>query len=411
MQRFGTAAFLAVFGGFLSACGASGGAWASAQDIAAPVAAMKRPGFLGAFFRPQGRPPFGVFSANPTPRAPEPYPAPTTNLFGSNGYCDAVAANGVSISTGYVVDAAKLANIIDLGVRWTRTPASPFFDDVSHIFTPGTYRFGDFDSAQCALLRQKIVPLIAIEAGPVQYNQSADRFSPKAVNRYKTAGEFGQWCSVVAAHERRIFTAVHRYSLPGNEVNTNTALFPGGEPEIAAYSQACYRAVKSADPHAFVYGFELNMDGRADAPRFVQRMHDLDCKVGTCYDGLSMHLSLRFPIPGPATPCFPNPGGDYSMRCVADVRKAAEAPVHIIMGETGYFVPGSVPDEATKARATLAEFEAFTQDPLIDGANYANVDECDQYPRGYFAGGCLINSVGTKLPAYTALRGLAKTAF
>jgi hypothetical protein len=387
---------------------------AQSAEAASPVtdgAIPNRPGFLGAFFRPEGTPPFGVFSVYSKQEPPDPVPQTSTTLFGPHGYCDEVAPNGLSISSGYLVDKAKLANIVDLGVTWTRTTPASFFDDKSHIEGAGHYDFVDFDSSQCALARHNIVPIIAIEAGPVQYNQFPDQFSPKQQPIYKTPADFAQWCSVVVTHERRTFTAVHRYSLPGNEVNTNQDTFTGGAPQIASYSEACYRAIKSADPQAFVYAFELNMDSKADAAGFVQRMYDAGCKPKNCYDGLSMHLSLRYPIPPLDTPCFPNPGGDYSMQCIEDVRAATHAPIHVIIGETGYFIPSTVRDENMKAAAVIAAFRAFASNKFVDGVNYANIDECDLYPNGYFVGGCLVDSIGTRLPAYFALQKLALHSF
>jgi hypothetical protein len=385
------------------------GGWSAANG--ATQRSTERTHFLGAFFRPVGGPPFGVFAAPKQNVAPAPYPKPASELFGANGYCDASAANGVSIVQGNPIAPEKLSRIVDLGVSWTRTPASPFFDDRTHFRGAGGYAFADLDAAQCALVRKAIEPVIALEAGPVQYDTSPDRFSPHESPDYKTAADFATWCGVVATHERQIFTTVHRYTLPGNEVNSPNEMFPGGEAQIASYAKACYKAVKRADPHAFVYGFELNMDGSINAPGFVQRMYDRQCKVGTCYDGLSIHLSLRYPIPAATTPCFPHPGGDYSMQCVADIRTAAHAPLHILIGETVYVVPGSVPSEAVKAKAVVAEFDAFAADPLIDGANYANVDECALYSHGYFVGGCLVDAAGNKLPAYDALREANKRGF
>jgi hypothetical protein len=401
---------LAAASSLLSSCGANAAATAEEANVGAPDV-VKRPGFLGAFFRPEGTPPYGVFSVDHKQREPEPYPSPSTTLYGANGYCDAVADNGVSISTGFVVDPDKLANIVDLNVRWTRSGPSPFFDDVSHIYAVGRYKFGDFDSAQCALTKHHIVMTVTLDAGPVQYNVVPGQFSPKGFSHYKTPGDFAEWCGAVVSHERQVFPAVSRYTLPGNEVNSNAKLFPGGDEEIASYAQACYRAVKRSNPKAFVYGFELNMDPRADPTGFVRRMYALGCKVGTCYDGLSAHLGLKYPLPPANAPCFPNPGGTSSLQCLTDLQTAAQAPVHFIIGETVYVVPGSVRDEATKALATVAEFAAFSHDPYIDGANYANVDECDLYPTGYFVGGCLVDSVGTKLPAYDALQKIAKAYF
>jgi hypothetical protein len=99
------------------------------------------------------------------------------------------------------------------------------------------------------------------------------------------------------------------------------------------------------------------------------------------------------------------------MQCAEDIRAAAQAPIHLIVGETGYPVPGAVPDEATKAKATVAEFETFARAPYVDGASYANIDECDLYPSGYFVGTCLVDSLGTKLPAFGALQALAKAEY
>ncbi len=363
-----------------------------------------RPGFLGAFFRASGVPPFGVFSVYSKQEAPEPYPTPGSKLFGARGYCDEVAANGHSISSGYLVDKTKLANIVDLGVAWTRTSPSAFFDDTSHIF--GHYSFEDFDSAQCALARHGIVPTIGIDAGPVQYDAIDGQFSPKSRPIYKTPEDFATWCGAVALHETQIFTAVSRYTLPGNEVNSNQELFPGGDAQIADYAKACYHAVKRVAPRAFVYGFELNMDPRADPVGFVQRMYDAGCKQGTCYDGLSLHLSLRFPIAASGGSCR-----DGGVKCIAEIQAAAHAPVHVLIGETVYVVPANVPDENVKAIAIVDAMKTFAAQPDVDGVNYANVDECDLYPSGYFVNGCLVDSLGKRLPGYTALQSLANAAF
>jgi hypothetical protein len=153
------------------------------------------------------------------------------------------------------------------------------------------------------------------------------------------------------------------------------------------------------------------MDGSLNAPGFVSQMAALGCKVGTCYDGIAMHLSLRYPIPSASTPCYPAAGGDYSMQCITAIQTAAGQPVHVLISETVYPVPGYVPDEATKALAVVAGFTAFAANPAVDGVAYANVDECALYPTGFFSGGCLINTAGQQLPAYSALEQLAGASY
>jgi hypothetical protein len=371
--------------------------------------AVKRPGFVGAFFRPEGPPPFGIYAQAPGLPVPAPYPTNTTPLVGPNSYCDGKAANGSSIDAVNPVDQNKLANLIYLGVRWTRMPAPQFLDDTSHTFGPGQFSFANFDSAQCmSVAYHNIEPVIGLEAGPVLYGSV---FRQTTYPTYQSPNDFASWCGAVAAHEKATFPTVHRFSLPGNEVNANPQLFPGGEQQIASYAKACYGAIKSAFPSSYVYGFELNMDGNLNPAQFVRDMVDLGCKIGTCYDGIAMHLSLRYPVPAAGTPCYPNAGGDYGMQCIADIRNAAQSPtMHVLISESVYPVPSYVPDEATKAKAVTAEFTALSTDPYVDGVSYANIDECGLYS-GYFAGGCIVDQQGNRLPGYYALQSIAGQYF
>jgi hypothetical protein len=123
-------------------------------------------------------------------------------------------------------------------------------------------------------------------------------------------------------------------------------------------------------------------------------------------------MYFKYPVPPPSAPCGLASGGAYSVACAGTIRDAAhDRSLHILIGETAFLVPSTVPDEATKASATVDAMKEFAADPLIDGVNYANVDECDLYPSGFFMGGCLVDSVGNRLPAFTALRGLATSAY
>ena len=414
-----------VFALAVAACGGGGGGGTSPSAgsplLATTVTAVattapsgqnaqtspKKTAFLGAFFRAEGPPPFGVFSALSPSIEPSPYPLP-----GAANYCTSIAANGVSISSGNLVDPVKLNNIVALGVRWVRTGPAPFFDDLSHILGNGQYKFGDFDSAQCSTLTANgIRPVVELDAGPVEYNSVPGQFSPVTLSQYQSAADFGTWCGAVTAHERAAFPAVTQFSLPGNEVNVASTLFPGGNAQIASYSRACYAAVKAANPAAFVYGFELNMDGSLDVPGFIRQMLALGCGPGTCYDGLAIHLTLRYPIPASTTPCYPATGGDYGTQCIAAVQTAAGSPIHVLISESVYSVPWSVPDEATKALAIIADFTTLSTNASVDGVLYGNVDECGLYPTGAFSGGCLITTSNQVLPGYLALQQLALAAY
>ena len=371
-----------------------------------------RTNFVGAFFRPIGSPPYGIFATNASQIAPVPYPTPGSNYLGSSGYCERIAPNGHSIDASFPVDSTKLANIVDLGVRWTRMTAPQFTIDMSHVFGTGSYAFAPLDSAECyTLVKHSIVPVIGLEAGPVQYDSKAGTFSPHTVGMYKTATDFGEWCGAVAAHQRSVFPTASRFSLPGNEINSNPEEFPGGRSQIASYSEACYAAIKSANPSAFVYGFELNMDGSLNAPGFVRSMASLGCKVGTCYDGIAIHLSLRYPIPSASTPCYPQTGGDYGMQCVSAIQAAAGSPIHVLISESVYPFPAGVPNAQIQSAAVVAEYSYLATNSTIDGVSYSDVDECALYTSGYFVNGCLVTTSNKRQPAYGALESLANAHF
>ena len=333
-------------------------------------------------------------------------------MTGQNSYCDGPATNGASIDGSYPVDTTKLNNLIFLGARWARMPVNQFVTDTSHVLGAGSYQWAALDAAQCiAYTYHQIKPILGLEAGPVQYNTSTTGISPGSVPIYKSAADFGTWCGAVVTHEKSVFPGVTQYSLPGSESNTNPTGFAGGEAQIAAYSKACYAAIKAANPNTFVYGFELNMDGQAGATQFVSDEVALGCKVGTCYDGIAMHFSLRYPVPASTVPCYPNPGGDYSMQCISDIQKATgQSSTHILISETVYTVTGSAPSEQAKADAITGEMALFAGIPTIDGVAYANIDECADYS-GFFANGCLIDMAGNHLPAWNALQWMATQNF
>ena len=373
----------------------------AARRLALSLSAVNRPGFVGAMFRPGGSPPYGIFSPNSSNVAPQPYPTPGTVMTGPSGYCEQTAANGASIDGSYVVDPTKLSDLIYLGARWTRMPVPQFNVDVSHIYGAGQYAWAPLDAAQCiSLTYHNIKPVIGIEPGPVYYDATPGTFSPTVLPAYPNASDFGGWCGAVAAHEAAVFPAVTQYSIPASEANDpNAQLFPGGEAQIAAFTKSCYAAIKAANPKAFVYAFELNMDGQAGATQFVSDMAALGCRPGTCYDGITMHFTLRYPIPPPGTPCYPNPGGDYSMQCITDIRTASGSPnLHILISETVYLVPSTVPDEQTKADAVVQAFSTLSADPNIDRVRVRQRrGGCALYS-DYFAGGCLIDASGNQLP-------------
>ncbi|GAC1542623.1 MAG: hypothetical protein NVS3B10_07010 [Polyangiales bacterium] len=298
------------------------------------------------------------------------------------------------------LDPIKTQNVLDIGATWTRASLSPFYTDRT-IDGPGKYDWTAADVVVGWGVSHGIEPVIGIEDGPVQVN-TPGKYDPHEIDRYPTADAFAAYCSAAAAH---FSAATHAFSMPGNEVNTDPKRFPTVG-DTASYMKACYGAVKAADPASFVWGLELNMDGMAGATAYVASLASSGCGPGSCYDGISAHLSLRYPLPPAGTPCYPNPGGDYTVECLADLRKAAGSPVPLMIGETVVTWPGEVPDAATKAIAAPIVLRALAAAPGVRYINYANLDECALYPSGYFTNGCLVDESNAHVPGWDAVHAV-----
>ncbi|GAC1306396.1 MAG: hypothetical protein NVSMB21_09100 [Vulcanimicrobiaceae bacterium] len=311
------------------------------------------------------------------------------------------------VSPAHVLDARKAQNILDLGATWTRSSLSPFFTDRTFL-GPGRYDWSAADVVTSWDVEHRIEPVIGIEAGPVQVND-AGKFDPHEVPVYPTSEGFAAYCGAAARHFRAV---THSFSIPGNEINSD--LGPASEHKkfsglamVAEYTKDCYRAVKAADPSAFVWGFELNMDAAAGPTAFVSELAKLGCGPGRCYDGLSMHLGLRYPLRPRSTPCFPNAGGDYSLQCIPDIQHASgKANLPIMIGETAVTWPGMVPDEEAQASFAPAALRAMAAMPGVRYINYANLDECALYPSGYFMNGCIVDKDDVRVPAWRAVRAV-----
>lgn len=371
--------------------------------------------FIGAFARPYGGngAPEGMFQVGVTQTSPQPYPSPTTLLYGSTGYCDHVATNGVSISTGYPLDYYKMVDIVQLGVQWTRSEINPFYDDLSHLTPGGTYNFTDADSVECGLLRNAITPAVYINAGPVQYGTFA---SPVTNAVYKSPSDYAGYCTAVAQHQAAIFPQVTKFGIPTNEPNessppaigdvslTNNPTLYAGVQGLALYSAACYKAIKAVNPNYIVYWGELIVGQSSDLPGIFTSMYANGCRIGSCFDAFDLHFSV---INNPLlTYDLANNGFQFNDGAVwpllnniqTAVAQAGETrlPLHIIFGESGfaptvpslYTMFGNAIDQAFMWGHMLLAGETTTTlgpGPIIDGISVANVDENCEYAGTQFA--------------------------
>ena len=145
--------------------------------------------------------------------------------------------------------------MVDLGVKWARVTVSSNFDDTSHLFGAGPLFVRAIpDSAQCALVLQSTSSPSSGWQGAgvsVQYNEAPGSLRwTGQYPVYKTPADFaGLWCGAVASHvtpDVCVGSSVFDPRQRGQQRYED--LFPGGDVQIAAYTKACYHAVKTIQP-------------------------------------------------------------------------------------------------------------------------------------------------------------------
>lgn len=187
----------------------------------------------GAFYRCCLVAPNGAGSSVAGTSEPSPYPSYTGvpgNPASVNTYCYGPDASGNSIDSAQPNDKTKLANLLDLRTSWVRLDTAPTDIDLDNLFPPSLRNWnsqgvpGGLDAMLCELKLHNVQPVIGIELGGIQYNdslgcpQSCGAFNNVGHNRFDTPAQFATYCSIMAAHVGGIFDD-HLYSIPGNEVN------------------------------------------------------------------------------------------------------------------------------------------------------------------------------------------------
>ena len=331
-----------------------------------------------------------------------------------------------------VVDMQKGQDLLDLGVQMTRTNLSTLLDDSTGF--GGGYQFTADDPLLYWLFQHSIVPLIEIDAGAKLYG-TLSQHSQEPLMRNPT--EFGNFCAAAASHLHATYpqlgvTVPAYFSMPANELNNsgnwdasrsdNPSLYSEAAGGPALYMHSCYGAIKQVFPTAKVYVGELstNVAGAPNAmPNELSRWYANGCRIGTCFDGVSLHIS---PIGDPSkhfTRCY-EPNDGWTFACVNEMQAIStqngDPLIHALITETDLssirnanISAGDEPGQAWWESETLS---AAAQNPYIDGVFWANVDEDALYPSGsQFYGASLIDTSGSaerRKPAFYTYCRFAK---
>lgn len=214
-------------------------------------------------------------------------------------------------------------------------------------------------------------------------------------NVYRTANNGSSW-GWIASTAHGVTSYQDTGATPSGRQPLATSLVQvvAMEANLAAYTSNCYSAIKAADPAAQVYAFELSMDqGLTPTPQqFVTDLRTtFSCGPGTCYDGISNHLGMSYPITDYGGGCTSNTL--ITLDCLTALETAAGQTVPLMISEMFYGYPNDLANEAQKAAAINGAFNAEISFPQTKYVSYGNVDECGLYPSGYFENGCLVGTM------------------
>ena len=296
----------------------------------------------------------------------------------------------------------------------TRTPISTFFDDATGL--GGSYSFAHDDPAIAWLVSHGIVPFFELDAGPKLYGSYSSSAQQPLMHN---PAEYGKFCAATTAHLRATYPALGAsmpayFTMPINEPNNggwdasrtdNPALYAESAGGEALYMKTCYAAIKAVFPNAHVYGGELATAAESSPtsmPNELARWYGLGCRVGVCFDGVSLHIS---PIGNPSerfTHCI-EPNNGWTFFCVNEMqavaRKFGDRALHAMITETGITsVPNantSAGDEPGQAWWASQALKAALADASIDGIFWTNLNTDKLYgPSSIFYGTSLIDTSG-----------------
>lgn len=301
----------------------------------------------------------------------------------------------------------QIALFADAGVRFVRIdyPASQIEPSA------GTYDFSTEDAILTKLVARGITEMPIVEQYSVPAWATQGLPYPAI---FAQPADFASYAGAIAAHLRDRFPQVTRIelfnepNLHGWWSNPNPAYAATDGSATAAYALAAYAAIKAANPNVSVVGPALADGGDAVDPRtFLATMMRAGCRVGTCWDALSVH-AYRWSDPAYAIdPAAMNRFAIYrDLQQVALANGEPSTP-HAYITEWAFSVdPSSASafDPQVQARYLATGFNLMLADPTLDGISWTNMYNPDQDFWGHTA---LTDAAFTPLPAYATYRAFA----
>jgi len=308
---------------------------------------------------------------------------------------------GLKLPDSGNIDPASLHALTEEGVHFIRFGPAP--DEVAYNATGAqsrqSYSFASTDPVLVSLHAANITALYVIDAAgaPPWANANA---AGDARPLFETPALYAEYCSGVATHIAATLPWVTRVEIGTNEPNyasnwQNDQAVADGMPQyndatgyaFALYASACYSAIKAVAPNLQVVAPGITIGSNAyNAFAFIDHLYAAGCRVGVCWDILSVH-SYTWVDPGYGNDqsfmdnllgAGAGPGTFLSYRALqaraVQDGELATPPIMITeMGFSDYAADPRSVDPNVQAYYTSEAFNGYLADPTVRGIVYADI--------------------------------------
>jgi hypothetical protein len=223
-----------------------------------------------------------------------------------------------------------------------------------------------------------------------------------AAGTFNSAANYAAYCTASAAHIASAYPWVHAVELMNEPNNTGFSTLTAAQ--ASSYAQACYAAVKAAAPGLEVVGPALENSPNSGVT-YLAAMYAAGCKLGVCFDALSMH---PYEFSNLADGAWITTYKGYQAVATANGDRWSDGgPVHVWLTE--FSSPSLALGLQGSAAAMSSYFNGCRADYTVDSClwDYAYVDSPDS--DNYLSSRLFLSDFSAKAPMLQTFQGFAST--
>jgi len=244
----------------------------------------------------------------------------------------------------------------------------------------GQFDFSTLDSIMDQLVAKGITELPIVEQYCAPTWATGGHGYPAI---WQQPSDYAAFAGAIAAHVAQKYPTITRMelfnepNLGGWWTNPNPQYAARDGSATAVYMRAAYAAIKQAMPSMTVVGPALSDGGGmvTDPRKFLQTLYNSGCRVGVCWDVLSVHNYRWYNPTFYTSSSYMNQWGIYQQLQQIAVQNGDPMP-HVMLTEWGFSNDPTSPvgfDPAVQARYVALGFNLMLSDPTVDGIVYVNL--------------------------------------